>query len=157
VSRKQKLTRDEHISLGRRFVQIERRLFDLAKEISAAYPLSSRQIKKVWRTIDLLTETRMAMDYAASTEFRDLSGAYLNNSDLNKEQQQMDTIVTDAAIELGQDLDGQIWAGFLIDGEMRWVENYDEEVDYYPGHKPLIICHATEMPDHPNRLGPDTP
>jgi hypothetical protein len=84
MSRKKKLTRAEHINLGGRFVDAERQLIDLAREIGAAYPLSSRQIKKVWRTIALLTETRIAMDYAAGNEYPDLPGAYCDNSDHRK-------------------------------------------------------------------------
>ncbi|KOV66568.1 hypothetical protein ADL00_17265 [Streptomyces sp. AS58] len=65
------------------------------------------------------------------------------------------SIVTDTAVELAQDLDGKIWAGFLIDGEMKWVENYHEMEEFgadappFPGHKPLIQCHASEFEELP--------
>lgn len=39
-----------------------------------------------------------------------------------------------------------VWAGYLIDGEMKWVQNWDvlgEEP--FPGHKPLIVCTASEF------------
>lgn len=144
MTRKKKLTRDEHISLGERFVQTENRLLGLAREIGAAYPLSSRQIKKVWRTIGLLTETRMALDFAAGNEFPDLLNAYCNNSEHRKTDAPK-RVVTDAAVERVQDLDDQIWAGYLIDGEMRWVEGYDPDATPYPGQKPLIVCHSSEF------------
>lgn len=59
-------------------------------------------------------------------------------------------IVTHEAMCLGEDTNVGIWAGFLINGEMRWVENYDVTgKPPYPNYKPLIICHASEFTETP--------
>ncbi|MEV5810994.1 GntR family transcriptional regulator [Streptomyces mutabilis] len=45
-----------------------------------------------------------------------------------------------------------VWAGYLIDGVMHWVENWDvlaEEDEYFPGHIPLIVCTASEFDEKP--------
>ncbi|PWS52743.1 hypothetical protein DLE01_03060 [Streptomyces sp. FT05W] len=60
----------------------------------------------------------------------------------------MKQIITDGATYQGEDGDDNV-AVFLIDGELRWVENYDllaeEEKPTFPGHKPFIVCHASEV------------
>lgn len=40
-----------------------------------------------------------------------------------------------------------VWAGYLIDGEMKWVQNWDRlsEEEHFPGHKPFIVCMAAEF------------
>ncbi|MXM65523.1 hypothetical protein GR925_19210 [Streptomyces sp. HUCO-GS316] len=148
MGRKQKLTRDEHISLGSRFVGVEKRLIGLAKEIGAAYPLSSKQIRSAWRAIALLTETRMALDYAAGSEHPDLSGVYCNNSDHRKRDALIKKmqVVTHGAMSVGEDTSEGIWAGFLIEGEICWV-GYDPDSAPFPGHEPFIVCHASEFSD----------
>ncbi|MFJ9551402.1 hypothetical protein [Streptomyces erythrochromogenes] len=59
-------------------------------------------------------------------------------------------IITEEADRLTEDgslseFNEFIWAGYLIDGEMRWIRGYDFEEDYFPGHKPLIICTQAEF------------
>lgn len=54
-------------------------------------------------------------------------------------------IITETAMCVGEDYNEFIWAGYLIDGEVRWVQNYDFKVDYYPGRKPLIVCAQSEF------------
>jgi hypothetical protein len=58
-------------------------------------------------------------------------------------------IVTEMAMSM-EDTNEGLWAGFLIGGEMRWVENYDVlGKKPFPDHQPLIICHASEFSDAP--------
>lgn len=56
------------------------------------------------------------------------------------------TIVTNDAMTR-EDSNEFVWAGFLVGGEMRWVENWDclSEVEHFPGHKPLIVCTSAEF------------
>ncbi|MDW8804272.1 GntR family transcriptional regulator [Streptomyces scabiei] len=68
----------------------------------------------------------------------------------NKERDmdKMATIITGDA-EHWEDSNEYMWAGFLIDGEMKWVQNYDTDSNPFPGHKPLIICMASEFEEKP--------
>lgn len=54
-------------------------------------------------------------------------------------------IITESAMETGEDSNEFIWAGYLIGGSLFWVEGYDLEVDYFPGHEPLIVCTQAEF------------
>ncbi|MDX2833492.1 GntR family transcriptional regulator [Streptomyces scabiei] len=67
----------------------------------------------------------------------------------NKEQnmdEKMATVVTMDAVHW-EDSNEFVWAGYLIDGEIKWVQNWDclSEVEHFPGHKPLIVCMASEF------------
>ncbi|MFZ4273262.1 winged helix-turn-helix domain-containing protein [Streptomyces arboris] len=50
-----------------------------------------------------------------------------------------------------EDSNEYVWAGFLIEGVMHWVQNYDvcAEESPYPGHTPLIVCMASELAEKP--------
>lgn len=49
--------------------------------------------------------------------------------------------------ETCEDSNEFVWAGYLIEGVMHWVQNWDvlAEERPYPGHVPLIVCTASEF------------
>ncbi|MEU3157744.1 winged helix-turn-helix domain-containing protein [Streptomyces griseoincarnatus] len=75
----------------------------------------------------------------------------------NKERdmgKQIQVITGDAMTR--EDSNEFVWAGYLIDGELRWVQNWDclsEEI-HFPGHTPLIVCTAAEF-DHGTLPAPE--
>lgn len=55
-------------------------------------------------------------------------------------------VITDNAVD-NEDSNEHTWAGYLIEGEMKWVQNWDtlDEIGPFPGHVPLIICTANDF------------
>ncbi|MFW3463894.1 GntR family transcriptional regulator [Streptomyces microflavus] len=125
---------------------------DLKREYDVGGPTVGRA-----RTF-LRKEGLIVTDYdnGSHTTSRRCTVVYNKDKAMNKKIQ----IITGDA-EHWEDSNEFMWAGFLIDGQMKWVQNWDSDKDYFPGHKPLIVCMAAEFdgetPPAPEIVSPVIP